>query len=60
MSKYISQQEANKFFDDMVDERGPHNVTHQLLADSSGITLQEAYILYMNWFTNLNERQSDN
>jgi hypothetical protein len=60
MSKFISQKEASEFFDKMVDEIGPNKVTHQLLADTSGITLQEAYVLYINWFTNLNERQSTN
>jgi hypothetical protein len=49
MSKFLSQKEADDFFNEMEKKVGTRNVNHNALTDNSGIPLIEAYVLYMNW-----------
>ncbi len=58
MSKYMTQEEANAFFDSAVKKLG-HSflVSHTMLADASGIPLREAYNLFLNWSTKWEENE---
>ncbi len=49
MSKFLSQKEADDFFNEMEKKVGARNVNHNALTDNSGIPLIEAYVLYMDW-----------
>ena len=49
MSKFLSQKEADDFFNEMEKKVGTRNVNHNALTDNSGIPLIEAYVLYMDW-----------
>ena len=58
MSKFLSQKEADDFFNEMEKKLGLRNVNHNALADNSGIPLIEAYVLYMDWLERkVNEEQ---
>ena len=58
MSKFLSQKEADDFFNEMEKKVGTRNVNHNALTDNSGIPLIEAYVLYMNWLERkVNEEQ---
>lgn len=58
MSKFLSQKEADDFFNEMEKKVGARNVNHNALTDNSGIPLIEAYVLYMDWLERkVNEEQ---